>query len=176
MTYYIGIDIGVHGGLAVIDSETKEINLHEIPVTVTYSKRKRKNRKTGIIEIRPVKRSSYDKRGMKNLVKMYRKNSISCLESVHSKITDGAVQAFLLGKGAGLWEGLLEASEIKCLGVAPQTWKKYYELIGKTKKDSINKALELYPQIHDKLNSADRENRDGLAEALLLAHYGMKNE
>jgi hypothetical protein len=176
VTLYIGIDIGVHGGLAVINSETKEISIHSIPIFKTSSKRKRKNRKTGISEMKVVERSHYDKRGMKNLIKMYKKNSYSCIEKVHAMITDGAVQSFALGKGSGLWEGMLESLEMKYLDVTPSVWKRYFDLINKPKSESVKKALELYPQTHDIIMAQKGSDRDGFAEALLLAHYGMKHE
>ncbi len=53
--------------------------------------------------------------------------------------------------------------------VHPQTWKKFYGLIGQDKSESMAKARLLYPEAD--LRLVKHHNR---AEALLMAHFGLK--
>lgn len=53
--------------------------------------------------------------------------------------------------------------------VSPQTWKKFYGLIGQDKSESMAMAKTLYPDAD--LRLVKHHNR---ADALLLAHFGIK--
>jgi hypothetical protein len=55
--------------------------------------------------------------------------------------------------------------------IEPQTWKKFYGLIGKDKNESRRVAAALYPAVAPLLQRVKDDNR---AEALLLAHWGLR--
>jgi len=62
---------------------------------------------------------------------------------------------------------LLDNSSIPYTFVRPPEWKKDYDLIKKKKRDSCERATELFPEIgHIKVKDAD------IAEAVLIANYG----
>lgn len=64
---------------------------------------------------------------------------------------------------------LLSNMSIKYSFVRPPKWKKYYDLIGKKKRASCDRAMELFPEIgHIKVKDAD------IAEAILIANYGYR--
>lgn len=57
------------------------------------------------------------------------------VEDVNSLPSDGVVQAFSLGKGAGIWEGVIVRSGFTPNLVKPNIWKKSLGL-SKDKEDS----------------------------------------
>ena len=99
-------------------------------------------------------------------------NSSVCVavEKVHAMPHQGVSSTFNFGMGFGRILGILEALNISYELVTPQTWKKY---IGVThdKKTSIRKAQFLYPEVSLLPTKRCRVPNDGMAEALLIAHY-----
>lgn len=92
------------------------------------------------------------------------------VEKVHAMPKQGVSSTFNFGMGFGRILGILEALQIPHELVTPQTWKKY---VGVThdKKTSIRKAQYLYPDVCLLPTSRCRVPSDGMAEALLIAHY-----
>ena len=80
-----------------------------------------------------------------------------------------ATSMFTYGMGYGLILGVLAARRLWYREVASATWKADLGLWRKTKADSINKACELYPEA-----ARDIGRSDGKAEAILIAHWGMR--
>ncbi len=94
------------------------------------------------------------------------------LEAVHSMPGQGVASSFKFGRTYGATEMALVANEIDYTKVSPQKWKKFiFGRTGTTKADSIDMALSLYP---DAKKFIWLKKHDGRAEALLLAHYGLK--
>ena len=96
-------------------------------------------------------------------------NTTVCIEKVSSRPADGVQQAFSLGNGFGIYQGIFG---VLCSGVtllvAPVVWKRKLGLLKKDKEASRLLALELYPQCSGELSRKKDSDR---AEALLLAHY-----
>ena len=99
---------------------------------------------------------------------------IAFIEAVHSMPAQGVTSMFTFGKGYGIWIGILAAYGYTINYVRPQVWKKYFKL-GKDKEDSIKKAKELYSYIN-LIPPRARKESDGMAEALLILHYGQNNK
>ena len=72
----------------------------------------------------------------------------------------------------GLFEGIGAALEIDTYTVRPQVWKKHFGL-SKNKQESIDLALELYPDLDSEITKI---SDDGIAEAVLIAQYGWFTE
>lgn len=78
--------------------------------------------------------------------------------------------------GWGKMVGLIEHAKIKYQIYKPQEWQ---SLVGVPKDDrtakarSIERVKELYPQV-DLMPKGCRTEKDGLADALLIAHAAMK--
>ena len=72
---------------------------------------------------------------------------------------------FSLGRTVGSIEAVLEVLRIPHTAIDPQKWKGFYGL-GEIKRESIQKAAQLYPLSF--LKQAKDHNK---AEALLIAHY-----
>jgi crossover junction endodeoxyribonuclease RuvC len=92
------------------------------------------------------------------------------LELVHAMPGQGVTSMFSMGRGVGIWEGILAGLRIPFDTVTPQAWKKL--LLGKgagdDKNASILRAQALIPGAAEYLS---RAKDDGRAEAMLIAEY-----
>ncbi len=147
---YIGIDPGSKGGIAVInDAEILSLSLYD-----SY-------------QISHILGEICDK---------YKSDGLMCtLEKVHSMPRDGVKQAFKFGENYGFVKGTLMTLGIPFQEVPPQTWKKEYSLISKTKQDSIKRCKELFPNVNLLPTERSKKDSDGLAEALLICEYGRRH-
>lgn len=168
---FVGIDIGLTGGIVSLDSETNDIEIFDVPIYKSIVKKKVKDPTTGKHYYKDFERKNYHAEEMVKIIKKLKsKNTIFVIEKVHGIIGDGAIQSFSLGLGSGLWVGIVKALSGKIIQVSPQAWKKELKFkAGSDKKESVKKAQELYPQIKDKIKLL-KDN--GKADALLLAEFG----
>ncbi|MBC8388982.1 MAG: hypothetical protein H8E13_13180 [Actinobacteria bacterium] len=146
--YFIGIDVGKSGAVAVINKTTKKV--YDCPLI--------KNKTKKVIDIN----------SLYLILSSFSANSTVLVENVHAFPGQGVVSMFSFGKGFGIYLGLLTALEMKYKLVTPQKWKKEFNLKGKNKKDSIAVAKKLFPNI--KIT----KSKDGRADALLIAEYGRR--
>ena len=139
---FVGIDPGLTGGIAIINEQQ--------------------------IEVYP-----YTPEKLINICKNFVNSNSSVLvavEKVHAMPKQGVSSTFNFGMGFGRILGILEALNISYELVTPQSWKRY---IGVThnKQTSIKKAQFLYPDVSLLPTPRCRVPNDGMAEALLIAHY-----
>ena len=149
--YYVGIDPGSRGCLAVIDSEGNVADIIDIDNNVdTYS---------GLII---------------QFIDNLDKDFYVAVEDVCGRPGQSCAANTTFMKLAGYAElvGYFIATDF--LKVKPQVWKKHFGLIfpkdmSKTEKKhkSIELAKELFPAVADQLTAS----KDGRAEALLIARY-----
>lgn len=156
----IGIDPGLTGALASVDaSETCAIS--DLP-TVDIPGEGRTQRKI-------------DAYALTQLLKQHLplgERAIVVMEDVH------AMASSVSGSGAntslmhtkGMIEGVVGSLGLTLRLVNSQRWKRYYG-IGADKRAAITTILALYPQAADMLARVKDHNR---AEALLIAHYGLR--
>lgn len=161
-----GIDPGLTGGLAVIDSLSRQCSVHDLPTTPLEGngliRRRIQGRELGLL-IRKMHPAG--------------EAAIVFLEQVGAmggKNNAIQIQASLAGTFLGI-RCVLDVLQLTTRLVSPQKWKRTYGLTRiEGEKDSAYKARhvtlarELYPDAH--LPLAKDHNK---AEALLLAHYGM---
>lgn len=83
-----------------------------------------------------------------------------------SIVTEGSLM-----RSRGIVEGVLDCLRLDGKVVQPQTWKRFYGLLGKQKDESRLTALALYPCASSHLARKKDHNR---AEALLIAHWGLQ--
>ena len=147
-----GIDPGSQGAIAIIDSKRNVFMVADMP----------KDNQT-FVDI--IKNNRY-------------KPDKTYLEDVHALPRESAVASFTFGRNVGKAELLAE-----CLGnvelVHPSVWKKAVGLKrieGETKTEykhrSIDMAKDLFTECIDYLTAS----KDGRAESLLIAYYGLLNE
>lgn len=159
---YLGIDPGLSGACALLHNDSMVTEVFDTPTLEVI----RNGRRRRDYQIAPLISSLVLRVG--NLIS---ETGEVCayLESVNAFPGQGVTSMFSLGRGLGLWEGVLAALGIPYTKVLPQVWKR--EMLGgksrQGKGASLLRAQQLFP-------SADlsRKRDHGRAEALLLAHYG----
>ncbi len=95
---------------------------------------------------------------------------VAILEAVSSRPGQGVRSVFNFGHMLGSIEGVLQAVGIPYQLVSASVWKKRAGLIGKKKSASRSLAGQLFPDQADRFK---RVKDDGLAEAALIARYGL---
>lgn len=158
---YIGIDPGLDGALAVIDTDRDAVEIFDTP-TVTVKTTKGTKRE-------------YDLSTMATRLRTVRLNlqsSIAVIEKVHSMPGQGVRSMFSMGYGVGAWEGLLAGIGIPYRRVAPQTWQKLMLADEGRGKDAARlQAQRLFPATAAMFA---RKKDDGRADAVLIAEYGRR--
>ena len=147
---FVGVDPGISGGIACLDTEKNFLWAVEMPVN--------KNQKT--------KKSEYDISRIATLLRAAKPDHV-CLEAVHSMPGQGVSSTFLFGKGFGILLGVIGTLDIPLTLVPPRVWKKKY-LLGSDKNVSRQRATEFFPACS---NFWKLKKHDGLAEAALLTHF-----
>jgi len=143
--YYMGVDPGQSGGIAVIKSTGQVIQLEAMPAT---------------------------ERDVFDAVCYLGNESVNAvIEKVHSMPQQGVSSTFKFGMGYGGLRMALIAADIPFDEVTPQTWQKALGVVKRNakteskndhKKKLLQKAQQLFPGIKVTLKTAD---------ALLLAEY-----
>lgn len=105
---------------------------------------------------------------LRDVIRDSAEDSLVLLERAQPMPTDGKVSLGHYMYGAGLWHGLCVGMGCELKTVAPQTWKKYFQLTKQPKQKSIELARKMFPKLTDQLARVKDHNR---AEALLLALY-----
>ncbi len=155
--YFIGTDPGKTGGVAVLDSQTNELYLHEIPRIGT------------LIDIN----------ALGEIFRLYEKDSFCILENVHSIANVPATTNFSLGNTCGIKETWLVVLKIPYVKIVPTKWQKDMwvgipvMLDNKGKKDT--KAMSLAAAQRFFPNVKFLKSKDGLYDAALMAKYGQLN-
>jgi crossover junction endodeoxyribonuclease RuvC len=109
----------------------------------------------------------------KNIVEWRREygNFTVYLENVHTMPGQGVVSSGNFMESVGVVKGILSALQMPFILVTPASWKKRAGLLGKEKDAARTLAQQLYPQ------AALAHKKDiGLADAILIARYGKKEE
>lgn len=112
----------------------------------------------------------------------------SALEKVQSRAGNSASSVWNQAEGFGAIRGVLEAVGIKYKLVAPQTWKRHFDLLlGRDERDTLGmkdaeykdrsrlKAIDVFQRVITAKELA-RKKDCGRAEALLIAKWAQDNE
>lgn len=152
MTWIIGIDPGLTGGIAVLDENGALQAISDFPI------------------IRDGKLSWVDGGRLQSFLidTLHGRPARALVERVQAFPKQGRSSAFNFGVGFGSILSVLQARHIAIELVTPQTWKRAMGLTS-DKNASLHKARLLFP-------AADLpfSKHDGRAEALLLAQYGLR--
>lgn len=160
---YIGIDPGLSGALAVIDSETKNISFVDTPVVEIRVGKKMKHQQDAYAISSLLRALSSGKDVMATIEK------VNAMPDVGTGAKMGSTSAFNFGLGFGMWLGILAALEIPHQQVHPATWKAVMMRDSTKDKDASRvKAMQLYPMTAKDLT---RKKDHGRADALLIAAY-----
>ena len=164
---YVGVDPGLEGAIAVIDSDTMEIEIQPMPI------------------IKGKGRSQYDLVEIKNVLCLlpgyadtYPPRIFVTLEKLQPlpPKLGGGIANYRRGEASG-WSWLLTGTSISYQLVAPRVWQKVM-LAGTpgadTKQKSIIAAQRLFPGQSLKRTERCKKADDGMSDALLICAYGMR--
>ena len=148
---YIGIDPGLSGAVAFLRDDVLEVL--DTPVAVVKATRR-----------------EYLVGSMASMFEGVRGAPISAaLEAGIPMPRQASNTTYLMGKGGGLWEGILAASGVSYDLVPPQKWKKALGIPPKSDKGASRAlASRIFPA---SAHLFARVKDDGRAEAALLAEY-----
>lgn len=152
MTWLVGIDPGLTGGIAVLDHNGALQALGDLPI------------------IRDGKLSWVDGGRLQSFLidTLTGRHARALVERVQAFPKQGRSSAFNFGVGFGSILSVLQARHIPIELVTPISWKRAMGLTN-DKQASLDKARLLFPDAE--LSFA---KHDGRAEALLIAHYGQR--
>lgn len=169
---YIGIDPGKDGAVAILSPGAICLTITDTPTIPGLRKG-----------------NSYDEQAMAGLLRPFS----GCmhgtvhvlLELTHAMPGQGVTSMFSMGEGLGLWKGILAAFQIPHTLVTPQRWKKSMladVVVGECKDKaartkmlkaaSVKQAQRLFPGVA--FVGPRGGERDGQAEAALIAEYGRR--
>lgn len=161
---FIGIDLGLSGGAAMIDGATRDMAVTALPTTDSAAGRRLHGRELlGILRgwvpagepcfvtIEDIRPRPGDRGGHGN--------------TMHSQGS--------LMRSRGIVEAVTDIMPAQVLWVWPAKWKKQFGLIGQDKNASRATAARMFPGM---AHAFARAKDDGLAEAMLLAYFGMREE
>lgn len=143
--YYVGIDPGATGGIAIIESRFEEpAKAWRYPSDIDTA--------MGLL---------------RDIFHDY-KPSLVAIEQVHAMPGQGVTGMFKFGMNYGAWLGALSMYQIPHMLVTPRTWQKAMldAGTGETKDRSLNMARRLFPEVELKY-----KKDDGMADALHLARW-----
>lgn len=159
-SWIVGIDPGLDGAFAVLDSAAGFIAVHDIDTLVVGSRRQ--------YNVPVIASKIHATIGGAVPV-------VFGVEKSQPMPKQGVSSTFSIGRGFGVWEGIIGAFsvlddfKVSYHLISPVTWKrKMLADMPKGKDSSIYKAIQLYPETREYLTRKKDHNR---AEALLIADY-----
>jgi crossover junction endodeoxyribonuclease RuvC len=156
---YLGVDPGIAGAVAVIesldsvdDTAPRLIDVSDIPVLGTAAK------------------TRVDAIGLDNWIETYRPD-FAGVERTGSMPKQGVASSFKFGRACGAIEAVIACCGIPMVLVEPSKWKRAFHL-NSDKEASRQLAIQLFPHAHDQLALKKHHQR---AEAMLIALYTVNN-
>lgn len=152
----LGIDPGFSGAIAILDLASKTlISVHPMPVAISTISGKKSVDPTILTDLLRPHVSSLE---------------FAVVEQVSAAPKQGVVSVFSFGQGYGTILGVLGALGVRTKLVVPSVWKGALGL-SSDKRQSLALAKKLFPENSESFSLL---KHDGLAEASLLAHYGIR--
>jgi crossover junction endodeoxyribonuclease RuvC len=150
----LGIDPGVHGGLAVIEitngAALTLVTAIDVPVIGIGAKQ------------------TVDVIALQEFLLHF--GPTHCyFERAQAMPRQGASSGFLYGRAVGALEAVVSCCAIPLTRVEPTRWKRAFHLAAKDKEGARQRALQLFPAAHEMLR---RKADHGRAEAALIALAG----
>ena len=157
MNYFLGVDPGASGAIAVLQEDGLLIAVIDMPVVELKVGKAMKRRVSPEI--------------LAHVLRPYA-GSVAYLEQVSAMPGQGVSSMFAFGESYGVVRGVLAALGMRTYLVTPGAWKKAMGL-NAGKDGSRAKAIQMWP---DRVRDFQRVKDDGRAEASLIAEFGrMKN-
>ena len=166
MPKVLGVDPGVHGGLAIVSVGNISVGNGDdgavaVPSIIVDA-----------IDI-PVAGAGAKERvdvlAIRGWITNHGPGLIALIERAQAMPGQGASSGFKYGRAVGAIEAVIALCGVPLTIVEPTAWKKFHALRGKDKELSRQRALQLFPAAHALL--AHKKDH-GRAEAMLVALYG----
>ena len=163
---FLGVDPGISGALAALDSETREVRFFDTPVLEVVVNKKKKHVQDASAISLMLQNLSANQEIMVGIEKV---QAMPGSDGHGGRQAMGATSAFNFGMGFGMWLGILAALQIPHQQVHPATWKAaLMRDMDKDKDASRIKAMQLDPRAGKDLTL---KKHHGRADALLIATY-----
>ena len=154
--FIIGIDPGISGAICFFENG-KIIEIIDMP-NMTDGKKSKK-------QVNGAQIYNEISERIKNVPK-YEINVV--LEQVSAMPGQGVTSMFNFGQSFGVIKGVCAAMRLPLHFVRPAKWKKYFNLLNSEKQASRTKAIEIFPEISNKLSKKKDINK---ADAILIASF-----
>lgn len=158
---YVGIDVGVNGGIAILDGDRK-LQLYSIPKIGTH----------------------VDYRELYFIIRHINNVEYVVIEDIHAIFGASAKSTFNFGYIAGMLLGIVISCEYKFELVQPKEWQKEIwtnadKVIKSNKRvdakaTSLLAAKRLFPGEKFLATNISRAPHDGLVDSALLAEYCLR--
>jgi hypothetical protein len=158
---YLGIDNGMHGGIAVINETEEIVELYPMPII------KGEKNEFDIIILSELFKEIFTK-FITDEVHIF-------VEKAHARPISGVKQCFVTGFGYGLIQALLVDNGMGFELIEPRRWQKeiFKGLnIDNTKEASIMYCKRKYPTVE--FGKWGKQFTDGLTDATCIALYGKR--
>jgi crossover junction endodeoxyribonuclease RuvC len=152
----LGIDIGIQGGLALLDGDGALLDVVDMP----------------ILRDGPSARPTVNPVLLAGIVREWQPGS-AFVEFVGARPGEGAVGAFAFGRSRGVIEGVLGSHGVITSWITPAHWKRLVGLTLASKDAARSEAIRRWPGHAEKFA---RVKDDGRAEACLIGVAGMLRE
>lgn len=161
MKYYIGIDPGFTGAVAILNSSQDIVDILDTPTKqVPYKKKTR---------------VAFVPSAMTDILRYYANVDTSViLEDVGAMSGQGVTSMFRFGHGLGLWEGILTALGIPYALVLPVKWKTHFGFINKDKEATLIYVRE--QKFHTDNDYFKLKKHHNRADAYCMARYGAETD
>jgi len=157
MKTFCGIDIGLKGGLAVIDENCKILKLLSLQTKKNQQGKEELNA-AWLYENLPIDGD------LQPLC------SLTTIEALKSFGNEGRTSLWSFGTSNGKTLAILEITNSPYIAIDPKIWKeKYLKGTKKDKSAAIGYVLQRFPGVD--LKQGKSQFQDGLADALMLALY-----
>lgn len=183
MLLSIGVDVGSkNGAIAIINESLKVLELMKAPYYITEVKSKKLknlvlNKETGKYEVAYKKRSWTDFKALGDIYRPYIKKSnkiVYTVEKVSVRPGEGETSSFIFGDSLGVHKGQYSLlNPIAYYEPRPNDWKKVMGVTS-NKETSIKLAEDIFKVNLQEYVKKKSDKVDDVAEALLLAFYGMQ--
>lgn len=152
MTCVIGVDPGLTGALALLDSYGQLLDVHDMPVMG----------------------KGVSARGVADIIRDFQtdiREVVCVIEDVHSMPKQGVASSFGFGRSKGVVEGAAAAAGLRIIYVTPALWKRQMKVTAK-KGSSRDLATDRWPKFADQFK---RVKDDGRAEAALIGLWQVQH-
>ncbi len=156
MSYFVGIDPGLNGGICILDGDEMSPAVYVMPTVKVGTK------------------NHIDPHALRDIIASRNVQEV-VIERVGARPGQGVTSMFSFGYGAGIIEGVCAARFIPYRFVTPQAWqKKILEGLPKDgTKSSVVYCKRKFPLIDWRETPRCKNAHDGMTDAACIAMYGL---